>query len=90
GVTSPRIAVEGLDGTFPVENHGVSPDVEVWQDPKLVREGRDPQLERGVAIALQQLQTNPPPTYQRPPWRDYHPHLPPLPYADGGTPPATH
>ena len=90
GVTSPRIAVEGLDGTFPVENHGVSPDVEVWQDPKLVREGRDPQLERGVAIALQQLKANPPPTYQRPPWRDYHPHLPPLPDADGGTPPATH
>jgi tricorn protease len=90
GVTSPRIAVEGLDGTFPVENHGVSPDVEVWQDPKLVREGHDPQLERGVQIALQKLQANPPPTYQRPPWRDYHPHLPPLPAADGGSQPATH
>jgi tricorn protease len=79
GVTAPRIAVEGLDGTFPVENHGVAPDVEVWQNPQLVREGHDPQLERAVEIAMQQLKANPPPTYKRPPWRNYHPHLPPLP-----------
>lgn len=78
-VTAPRIAVEGLDGTFPVENHGVAPDVEVWQDPQQVREGKDPQLDRAVEIAMKQLKENPPPTYQRPPWRDYHPKLPPLP-----------
>ncbi|MGH8235087.1 MAG: S41 family peptidase [Rhodanobacteraceae bacterium] len=79
GITSPRTAVEGLDDTFPVENHGIAPDVTVWQDPKLIREGHDPQLERAVEIAMQQLQVSPPPLYQRPPWRDYHPHLPPLP-----------
>ncbi len=79
GITSPRIAVEGLDGTFPVENHGIAPDVTVWQDPKLMREGKDPQLDRAVAIAMQQLKANPPPTYQRAPWRNYHPKLPPLP-----------
>jgi tricorn protease len=78
-ITSPRIAVEGLDNTFPVENHGVSPDVTVWQDPQLMRQGHDPQLERAVAIALQQLEANPPPHYQRPPWLNYHPKLPPLP-----------
>lgn len=81
GITSPRIAVEGLDGTFPVENHGIAPDVTVWQNPKLMREGHDPQLDRAVEIALQQLKASPPPTYQRPPWRDYHPKLPPLPGA---------
>ncbi|MDE2273401.1 MAG: PD40 domain-containing protein [Gammaproteobacteria bacterium] len=79
GVTAPRIAVEGLNGTFPVENHGIAPDVEVWQNPQLVREGHDPQLERAVEIAMQQLKENPPPAYQRPPWRNYHPVLPPLP-----------
>jgi tricorn protease len=79
GITSPRIAVEGLDGTFPVENHGVSPDVTVWQDPKLVRQGHDPQLERAVAIALQQLSEHPLPHYKPAPWLDYHPQLPPLP-----------
>jgi tricorn protease len=78
-ITAPRIAVEGLDGTFPVENHGVSPDVTVWQNPQLVRQGHDPQLERAVAIALQQVAAHPQPHYQRPPWRNYHPKLPPLP-----------
>ncbi|HEY2036656.1 MAG TPA: PDZ domain-containing protein, partial [Steroidobacteraceae bacterium] len=78
-ITAPRIAVEGLDGTFPVENHGVGPDVTVWQDPALIRQGHDPQLERAVAIAVQQLEAHPLPQYQRPAWLDYHPHLPPLP-----------
>ena len=79
GVTAPRIAVEGLDGTFPVENHGVSPDVEVWQDPSQMRQGHDPQLERAIKIAMQELKENPPKQYERPPWRNYHPVLPPLP-----------
>ena len=79
GITAPRIAVEGLDGTFPVENHGVSPDVTVWQNPELVRQGHDPQLERAVEIAMQQLDAHPLPHYQRAPWRNYHPRLPPVP-----------
>lgn len=78
-ITAPYTAIEGLDGTFPVENHGVSPDVTVWQDPQLIRQGHDPQLERAVAIALEQLQAHPPARYQRAPWRNYHPRLPPLP-----------
>lgn len=78
-ITAPREAIEGLNGTFPVENHGVSPDVTVWQDPELVRQGHDPQLERAVAIAMQQLAASPPPHYQRAPWNNFHPHLPLLP-----------
>ena len=78
-ITSPRVAVEGLDRTFPVENHGVSPDVTVWEDPQLVRQGHDPQLERAVAIAVQQLEAHPLPHYERAPWLNYHPHLPPMP-----------
>ena len=81
-VTAPRTAVEGLDGTFPVENAGIGPDVTVWQDPALIRQGHDPQLERAVAIALERLQEHPPAKYERPPWRDYHPQLPPLPSGD--------
>lgn len=81
-ITSPRVAVEGIDGTFPVENHGVAPDVTVWQDPRLMRQGHDPQLERGIEIALRQLKAHPPVHYTRPAWRNYHPKLPPLP----GTP----
>ena len=78
-ITAPRVAVEGLDNTFPVENHGVSPDVTVWQDPQLVRQGHDPQLERAVHIAVQQLDAHPLQHYQPAPWNNYHPHLPPLP-----------
>ncbi|HEU0195615.1 MAG TPA: PDZ domain-containing protein [Nevskiaceae bacterium] len=78
-VTAPRIAVEGLDGTFPVENHGIAPDVEVWQNPELTRTGQDPQLEAAAKIAMQQLKANPPKQYVRPPWRNYHEKLPPLP-----------
>ena len=37
-----------------VENHGVPPDHEVEMNPKLVREGHDPQLEKAVVV-LEQL-----------------------------------
>lgn len=80
-VTAPRIAVEGLNGTFPVENHGIEPDITVWQNPELVREGHDPQLEAAVNIALKDLKEHPLPKYEVPPYRNYHPHLPPLPTA---------
>lgn len=82
-VTAPRIAVEGLDGTFPVENHGIAPDVKVWQDPEKMRQGLDPQLKRAVEIALKQLEAHPPKEYKRAPWRNYHPELPPLPEPAG-------
>ena len=79
-VTAPRTAISGLSGHWEVENHGVPPDIEVWQDPKLVREGRDPQLEKAVAVALEQLKEHPLPQYPKPPYPNHHPHLPPLPH----------
>ncbi|HET8552963.1 MAG TPA: PDZ domain-containing protein [Gammaproteobacteria bacterium] len=78
-ITAPRFGIEGLNGTFPVENHGVSPDVTVWQNPAAVRQGHDPQLERAVQIGMKQLKEHPAPHYNRAPWRNYHPHLPALP-----------
>lgn len=78
-VTAPRLAVAGLNGEWEVENHGVPPDVEVWQDPKLVREGHDPQLEKAVNIAMQELKEHPLPEYKQPPYTNHHPELPALP-----------
>jgi tricorn protease len=75
-VMAPRWAIYGLKGEWEVENHGIAPDVEVWQDPKLVREGHDPQLEKAVEVALDLLKKNPPATYPKPAYPDYHPHLP--------------
>ena len=42
------------------ENAGVAPDVEVEWWPKDWRQGRDPQLERALAIALEQADARPP------------------------------
>jgi tricorn protease len=74
-VTAPRWAFYGLNGDWEVENHGIAPDVEVDQDPKLVREGHDPQLEKAVSVALEELKNHPPATYQRPDYPNYHPSL---------------
>lgn len=84
-VTAPRMAIEGLDGTFPVEGHGIAPDVSVWQNPELVRKGHDPQLEKAVQVALKELKDHPLPAYKKPPYRNYHPQLPPLPTDNTGS-----
>ena len=75
-VMAPRWAFYGLTGEWEVENHGIAPDIEVDQDPKLVRDGHDPQLERAVTTALQLLDKNPQPIYKRPAYPDYHPQFP--------------
>jgi tricorn protease len=75
-VTAPRWAIYGTQGRWEVENHGIAPDVEVELDPKLVREGHDPQLEKAVEIVMESLRKNPPPAYPRPPYPNYHPRLP--------------
>lgn len=56
-VTSPTTSFVDLDGNFTVENEGVAPDVEVEQTPKLVIQGKDPQLEEAVKILLEELKT---------------------------------
>jgi len=70
-VTAPSFGFFSPNGEWDVENHGVPPDVEVEQDPKLVHDGHDPQLERAVAVALEQLAKNPPPTPKRPEFPNY-------------------
>lgn len=75
-VTAPRWALYGTTGQWEVENHGITPDVEVEQDPALVRQGHDPQLEKAVAIVMDALKKTPPLKLQRPAYPDYHPTLP--------------
>jgi len=75
-ITSPRWAIYGLKGQWEVENHGIAPDIEVELDPKLVREGHDPQLERAVEVVLEELKKNPLPSYPKPPYPNYHDTLP--------------
>jgi tricorn protease len=76
-VTAPRWAIYGTHGEWEVEDIGIPPDIEVAQDPELIRQGHDPQLERAVAEALSLLQQNPVPQFPAPPTPDKHQVLPP-------------
>ncbi|HET9362024.1 MAG TPA: hypothetical protein VFO58_19865, partial [Vicinamibacterales bacterium] len=53
------------------ENTGVAPDIEVEHDPALVRQGRDPQLEKAIEHVLAELEKNPPKKLVRPPYPKY-------------------
>jgi tricorn protease len=71
-VTAPRWGLYNPEtGEFDVENKGVAPDIEVDLDPALWRQGRDPQLEKGVEVALQSMQTHPVPPIRRPKYPVY-------------------
>jgi tricorn protease len=72
-VTAPRWGLYNPDtGEFDVENKGVSPDIEVDLDPALWRQGHDPQLEKGVSVALQELKDHPVPPIKRPKYPVYN------------------
>ena len=70
GVTAASFGVMDETGHWAVENVGVTPDVEVAPMPTDVVAGRDPQLEKAVALALEALERDgpppAPPAYQPP------------------------
>jgi tricorn protease len=66
-VTAPNLAIWTKDG-FVVENEGVAPDIEVEQWPADVINGKDPQLEKAIEVALKELAKNPPEEPVRPPY----------------------
>jgi tricorn protease len=45
-ITAPRGGFYNIKGEWDIENKGISPDIMVEQDAKLVIEGHDPQLEK--------------------------------------------
>ena len=71
-VTAPNLAFYSPSGEWDVENHGVPPDVEVEYDPAAVRAGHDPQLEKAVAVLLEEIHAHPLPVYKRPRYPNYH------------------
>ena len=54
-MVAPRGGFYDVEGKWTVEGEGVAPDIEVTQDPKLVLNGQDPQLEIAVKEALRLL-----------------------------------
>jgi tricorn protease len=71
-VTSPSFGFFNPQGQWDVENHGVPPDYEVDMEPKPVSEGHEPQLEKAVSLALEELAKNPVPEPHKPEYPDYN------------------
>lgn len=66
--TAPNVGFYTEDAGFAVENEGVPPDIEVEQIPRLVIEGKDPQLDRAIAEIMKELEKNPQRKPKRPPF----------------------
>ena len=71
-VTAPRWGIWFPNGRWDVENRGVAPDVEVEFDPKLVREGKDPQLDKAIEIVTGELAKHPVKHPHRPAFPNYY------------------
>lgn len=56
-VTSPSFGIYDTKGNWIIENQGTPADIDVEQIPADVIAGRDPQLERGVQVLLEELKT---------------------------------
>jgi tricorn protease len=70
-VRAPDAAVYGTEGEWEVENVGIRPDVEIEFDPAQWRQGHDPQLEKAVALLLEELKRNPPQASKHPGFPNY-------------------
>jgi tricorn protease len=72
-VTAPSIGVwNTTTGQWEVENVGIAPDLEVEHDPELVRQGKDPQLDKAIEAVMAALSKNPLPVPKRPAYPNYH------------------
>ncbi len=68
GVTAPTFAYYEKDGTWGIEGHGVDPDIEVMDDPALMTDGGDPQLDAAIQHMLDELKRSPYVPPKRPPY----------------------
>ncbi len=69
-VSAPTFAFYENDGTWGVEGHGVDPDLEVVDDPALMTDGGDPQLDAAIRQMMLELERNPYVAPKRPPYPD--------------------
>ncbi|HLK20206.1 MAG TPA: PDZ domain-containing protein [Bryobacteraceae bacterium] len=70
--TAPSSGVWNPNGEWEVENHGITPDIEVDMDPELVLAGHDSQLEKAVSVVMEELAAHPVPKPKRPAYPNYH------------------
>jgi tricorn protease len=70
GITVPGARLYDNDGHWFWEGEGVPPDIKVWDDPNILVQGRDPQIERVVEEVLKLLKASPPRMTPAPPLED--------------------
>lgn len=70
GFAVPGFAFLNAQGEWDVEAVGVAPDIEVFDDPTLIRQGREPMLERAVRYLLEELEKYPVRKVKKPPHPD--------------------
>ncbi len=71
-VTAPSSGVwDPSESQWIAENKGITPDIEVENDPEVVRQGHDPQLEKAIQVVLAELDKDPPKKLVRPKFPKY-------------------
>ncbi len=69
-ITVPDARLYGPDGKWFAEGYGVTPTIEVWDDPSQLAKGKDPQLQRAVEEVMKLVKTNPRKLAPRPAFED--------------------
>lgn len=58
-ISVPNYGMFTPDGKWAIEGPGVSPDIDVPSDPNQFVHGRDPQLDRGIQVLMEQINRKP-------------------------------
>ncbi len=69
-VTVPTFGYYEKDGTWGIEGHGVEPDIFVLDDPSLMVDGGDPQLDKAIEHMMAEIQARPYVAPSRPAYPD--------------------
>ncbi|HJW71550.1 MAG TPA: PDZ domain-containing protein [Geothrix sp.] len=69
-ITVPTFGIYSKEGQWVVEGHGVDPDIEVMDDPALLSQGKDPQLDRAIQEVETALKQHPRLTVPKPAYPD--------------------
>jgi len=69
-VSVPTFGFWNTEGRWDVEGYGVDPDFPVENEPHKMAVGRDPQLEKAIAVILDLLEKHPPPKLSKPTYPD--------------------
>jgi tricorn protease len=69
-VSAPTFAFYKTNSTWGVEGHGVDPDIEVVDDPALMTDGGDPQLDVAIKTVMEEIKQRPFVPAKRPAYPD--------------------